>query len=185
MYEITPAGLDESGRGQARVRADGQPQESRPRAYQDCSAFPRRTTPHLVLTASFGPRQSVDGVVRPRNARLSGPIPRGPVVRKNDARPSRRLVNEAIFVMQPAENRANGFALLEDETACPVLTLARQRPSSKAALRVQSRAEAESWEGVDRALSIGSEWFDWKSRGRAACPLRDLPRTRRFGKWLA
>jgi hypothetical protein len=120
MYEITPAGLDESGRGQARVRADGQPQESRPRAYQDCSAFPRRTTP-------------------------------------------------AIFVMQPAENRANGFALLKDETACPVLTLARQRPSSKAAPRVQSRAEAESWEGVDRALSIGSEWFDWKSRGRAAC----------------
>jgi len=44
IHEIVPTGLDESGRGQARVRADGQPQESRPGAYHDCYAFPRRTT---------------------------------------------------------------------------------------------------------------------------------------------
>ncbi len=45
-----------------------------------------------------------------------------------------------------------GFALLNDKTACPELTLARQRPPSKAAPRARSRAEAESWEGVDHAL---------------------------------
>jgi ATP-dependent DNA helicase RecQ len=45
-----------------------------------------------------------------------------------------------------------GIALLKDATACPDLTLARQRPTSKATPRTQSRVEAESWQDVDRAL---------------------------------
>jgi ATP-dependent DNA helicase RecQ len=45
-----------------------------------------------------------------------------------------------------------GLALLKDETACPGLTLARQRTPSKAGPRARSRAEAESWEGVDHTL---------------------------------
>jgi ATP-dependent DNA helicase RecQ len=47
---------------------------------------------------------------------------------------------------------AKGLALLKDATACPGLTLARQRPPSRATPRARSRAEAESWEGVDHAL---------------------------------
>ena len=45
-----------------------------------------------------------------------------------------------------------GLALLKDETACPGLILARQRTPDKAAPRARSRAEAESWEGVDHTL---------------------------------
>jgi ATP-dependent DNA helicase RecQ len=45
-----------------------------------------------------------------------------------------------------------GVALLKDEAARPDLTLARQRPPSKSAPPAQSRVEAESWQGVDRAL---------------------------------
>jgi ATP-dependent DNA helicase RecQ len=45
-----------------------------------------------------------------------------------------------------------GLGLMKDAAACPDLTLARQRPASKAAPRAQSLAEAESWEGVDRGL---------------------------------
>ena len=45
-----------------------------------------------------------------------------------------------------------GLALLKDDTSCPSLTLARQRPPRKDASRARSRADAESWEGVDRAL---------------------------------
>ena len=45
-----------------------------------------------------------------------------------------------------------GLALLKDETSCPGLTLARQRPPRKDAPRPQSRAEAESWQDVDRVL---------------------------------
>ena len=45
-----------------------------------------------------------------------------------------------------------GLACLKDETRCSDLKLARQRPPRKAATRARSRAEAESWEGVDRDL---------------------------------
>jgi ATP-dependent DNA helicase RecQ len=45
-----------------------------------------------------------------------------------------------------------GLDLLRDETTCPHLTLARQRRVGKGASRAQSRAEAESWQDVDRAL---------------------------------
>jgi ATP-dependent DNA helicase RecQ len=45
-----------------------------------------------------------------------------------------------------------GLALLKDPTACAELRLARQRRAAKSAPRPTSRAEAESWEGVDREL---------------------------------
>ncbi|HVZ23688.1 MAG TPA: DNA helicase RecQ [Vicinamibacterales bacterium] len=45
-----------------------------------------------------------------------------------------------------------GMALLRDERSCPDLALARQRPPERNAARPRSRAEAESWEGVDRDL---------------------------------
>jgi ATP-dependent DNA helicase RecQ len=45
-----------------------------------------------------------------------------------------------------------GLNLLRDETSCPGLTLARQRPSLKKTPRARSRAEAESWQDVDRGL---------------------------------
>ena len=47
---------------------------------------------------------------------------------------------------------ATGLELLQDETRCPDMTLARQRPPRKTAKRAQSRAEAESWQDVDRTL---------------------------------
>jgi ATP-dependent DNA helicase RecQ len=47
---------------------------------------------------------------------------------------------------------AKGLQLLKDETSCPGLTLARQRPPRKDAPRAQSRVEAESWQDVDRDL---------------------------------
>ena len=47
---------------------------------------------------------------------------------------------------------AQGLALLKDETSCPGLTLARQRPPRKDAPRAKSRVEAESWQDVDRDL---------------------------------
>jgi len=46
----------------------------------------------------------------------------------------------------------DGLKCLKDETTCPTLTLARQRPLKKAAKHARSRAEAESWQGVDRSL---------------------------------
>ena len=45
-----------------------------------------------------------------------------------------------------------GLECLKDETRCSDLRLARQRPLRKTATRARSRAEAESWEGVDRDL---------------------------------
>jgi ATP-dependent DNA helicase RecQ len=45
-----------------------------------------------------------------------------------------------------------GLALLKDPTTCAELKLARQRRVNKSAPRPTSRAEAESWEGVDREL---------------------------------
>jgi ATP-dependent DNA helicase RecQ len=45
-----------------------------------------------------------------------------------------------------------GVALLKDESSCPGLTLARQRIVKKGAPRPTSRAEAESWQDVDRGL---------------------------------
>ena len=45
-----------------------------------------------------------------------------------------------------------GLELLKDATRCSDLTLARQRPLRKKSPRAQSRAEAESWQDVDRAL---------------------------------
>ena len=45
-----------------------------------------------------------------------------------------------------------GLECLKDENRCSNLTLARQRPPRPATKRAQSRAEAESWEGVDRDL---------------------------------
>jgi ATP-dependent DNA helicase RecQ len=47
---------------------------------------------------------------------------------------------------------AQGLALLKDETSCPGLVLARQRPARANAPRTRARVETESWEGVDRAL---------------------------------
>jgi ATP-dependent DNA helicase RecQ len=47
---------------------------------------------------------------------------------------------------------AKGIELLKDETSYPGLSLARQRPARKDAARPQSRAEAESWQDVDRDL---------------------------------
>jgi len=45
-----------------------------------------------------------------------------------------------------------GLQLLKDESSAPDLRLARQRTPRRDAPRVRSRAEAESWEGVDRTL---------------------------------
>ena len=45
-----------------------------------------------------------------------------------------------------------GLDLLRDESSCPGLMLARQRPNLKKAPRARSRAEAESWQDVDRGL---------------------------------
>ena len=47
---------------------------------------------------------------------------------------------------------AKGLALLKDEAVGLGLTLARQRPPRKDAKPPTSRAEAESWQGVDREL---------------------------------
>jgi ATP-dependent DNA helicase RecQ len=47
---------------------------------------------------------------------------------------------------------AQGVKLLKDEASFPGLALARQRIPQKGELRQRSRAESESWEGVDRAL---------------------------------
>ena len=47
---------------------------------------------------------------------------------------------------------ARGLALLKDESSFPGLALARQRTPRKDEPRVQSRAEAESWQDVDRDL---------------------------------
>ncbi len=47
---------------------------------------------------------------------------------------------------------ARGLELLKDEHSVPGLTLARQRPVRKDAVRVRSRAETESWQDVDRDL---------------------------------
>jgi ATP-dependent DNA helicase RecQ len=47
---------------------------------------------------------------------------------------------------------ARGLALLKDETSCPGLRLARQKAPRKDTMRIRSRAEAESWENVDRDL---------------------------------
>jgi ATP-dependent DNA helicase RecQ len=47
---------------------------------------------------------------------------------------------------------AKGLQLLKDETSCPGLTLARQRPTRKDAPRTGSRVETEAWQDVDRVL---------------------------------
>ena len=45
-----------------------------------------------------------------------------------------------------------GLEFLRDKGEHPDVVLARQRPTKKTTKRRQSRAESESWEGVDRAL---------------------------------
>jgi ATP-dependent DNA helicase RecQ len=45
-----------------------------------------------------------------------------------------------------------GLALLKDETSCPGLKLARQRPPRKNSARAKSRVETEAWQDVDRDL---------------------------------
>ena len=45
-----------------------------------------------------------------------------------------------------------GLELLKDPASIPGLALARQQPPRKGAPRTQSRAEAESWQNVDRGL---------------------------------
>jgi ATP-dependent DNA helicase RecQ len=45
-----------------------------------------------------------------------------------------------------------GTALLKDEAACPELSLARQRAPRRDGVRTRSKAEAESWQDVDRDL---------------------------------
>ena len=47
---------------------------------------------------------------------------------------------------------SKGIELLKNERSCPGLALARQRAPRKDAPRPRSRAEADSWEGVDGAL---------------------------------
>jgi len=47
---------------------------------------------------------------------------------------------------------ARGLRLLKDESSAPDLRLARQRTPRRDETRTRSRVEAESWEGVDRAL---------------------------------
>ena len=47
---------------------------------------------------------------------------------------------------------ASGRDLLKDPSRCPDLALARQRVPVKGATRARSRAEAESWQDVDRDL---------------------------------
>jgi ATP-dependent DNA helicase RecQ len=47
---------------------------------------------------------------------------------------------------------APGVELLKNEASCPGLSLARQRAPQKGEPRRRSRAESESWEGVDRTL---------------------------------
>ena len=47
---------------------------------------------------------------------------------------------------------AAGAALLRDPAAAPTLSLARQRKPQKGRGPARTRADAESWEGVDRAL---------------------------------
>jgi ATP-dependent DNA helicase RecQ len=47
---------------------------------------------------------------------------------------------------------ARGVQLLKDEASVPGLALARQRVPTKGETRQRSRAEAESWDGVDRTL---------------------------------
>ena len=47
---------------------------------------------------------------------------------------------------------AAGVTLLKDEASFPGLTLARQHVPKKGETRQRSRAESESWEGVDRSL---------------------------------
>ena len=50
------------------------------------------------------------------------------------------------------ELTAAGMDLLKDETRCPGLALARQRPPLKNVARAASTVETESWQGVDREL---------------------------------
>ena len=47
---------------------------------------------------------------------------------------------------------SEGVKLLKDEHSSPGLALARQRIPKKGEMRQRSRAESESWEGVDRTL---------------------------------
>jgi ATP-dependent DNA helicase RecQ len=47
---------------------------------------------------------------------------------------------------------ARGMALVKDPASYPGLALARQHVPKKGEVRVRSRAEAESWDGVDRGL---------------------------------
>ena len=60
-----------------------------------------------------------------------------------------RMTDDAYSVL---ELTAKGLELLKEETSCPGLALARQRPPRKDALRVRSRVEADSWQDVDRVL---------------------------------
>jgi ATP-dependent DNA helicase RecQ len=60
-----------------------------------------------------------------------------------------RLTDDAFAVLALTPR---GLQLLKDPESCPGLSLARQRPPRRNEPRVRSRAEAESWEGVDPAL---------------------------------
>ena len=60
-----------------------------------------------------------------------------------------RLTDDAYAVI---ELTSKGMGLLRDETSCPGLSLARQRPPRKDVPRTRSRAETESWQDVDRDL---------------------------------
>jgi ATP-dependent DNA helicase RecQ len=60
-----------------------------------------------------------------------------------------RLTDDAYAVVALT---ARGLQLLKDPESCPGLTLAKQKTPRKDAPRIRSRAEAESWEGVDQAL---------------------------------
>jgi ATP-dependent DNA helicase RecQ len=59
-----------------------------------------------------------------------------------------RLTDDPYAVV---ELTAKGLGLLRDETSCPGLRLARQRPPRKD-MPLRSRAETESWQDVDRGL---------------------------------
>ena len=60
-----------------------------------------------------------------------------------------RMTDDAYAVLALT---ARGLTLLKDETSCPGLALARQRPPRKDTSRARSSVETESWQDVDRAL---------------------------------
>jgi ATP-dependent DNA helicase RecQ len=62
------------------------------------------------------------------------------------------LLNQTDDAFPVLRVTTQGVQLLKDERSVPGLELARQRVPKKGEARTRSRAESESWEGVDRSL---------------------------------